>query len=337
VTNATQLVIVRFLLGLAEGGIFPAFLVIVRAWFNENERARANGIWQLCYPVSAAVSGPMAGLILQHGTWETLFIAEGILPLVWSMVWLWGMAEKPTTAKWMSEQDRALLSRHLAATASSSDAIVAREATRDVVFEQLRSPVVILMFFVLLFWNIGFLGFVIWLPSVIKQYATELDSVALGWYSALPFAVSVLSLIVLSNLADRATSRRGYVVWPLIVSALALLVGAATYGTTSFGVAMLLLTIAACGIYGVYPVVWSIATDAVPPGVTGVVLGIVNIGGVIGSFAGPYLVGYARSVSSSFASGLILMGSSLIAASICAWFASAPTRVRIAKAVQRSA
>ncbi|NIF53619.1 MFS transporter [Burkholderia sp. Ax-1724] len=173
VTSATQLVIVRFLLGLAEGGIFPTFLVIVRAWFNERERARANGIWQLCYPISAAVSGPMAGLILQHGSWKTLFIVEGILPLVWAAVWLWGMAEKPAAAKWLSDQDRAALLKHLAASDLASSAAARQEATREVVFEQLRSPAVILIFFVLLFWNIGFLGFVIWLPSVIKQYASS--------------------------------------------------------------------------------------------------------------------------------------------------------------------
>ncbi|MBN3804113.1 MFS transporter [Paraburkholderia sp. Ac-20336] len=337
VTSATQLVIVRFLLGLAEGGIFPTFLVIVRAWFNERERARANGIWQLCYPISAAVSGPMAGLILQHGSWKTLFIVEGILPLVWAAVWLWGMAEKPAVAKWLSDQDRAALLKHLAASDLASSAAARQEATREVVFEQLRSPAVILIFFVLLFWNIGFLGFVIWLPSVIKQYASSLDSVALGWYSSLPFAVSVISLVILSNLADRAVSRRGYAVWPLVVSALALIVGAATYGNVSFGIAMLLLTIAACGIYGVYPVVWSIATDAVPPGVTGIVMGIVNIGGVLGAFAGPYLVGYARSVSPSFASGLVLMGVCLVVAAVCTWFASAPDSLRQANAVRHSA
>ncbi|WP_345891041.1 hypothetical protein [Burkholderia sp. Ax-1724] len=142
---------------------------------------------------------------------------------------------------------------------------------------------------------------------------------------------------MLSNLADRAVSRRGYAVWPLVVSALALIVGAATYGNVSFGIAMLLLTIAACGIYGVYPVVWSIATDAVPPGVTGIVMGIVNIGGVLGAFAGPYLVGYARSVSPSFASGLVLMGVCLVVAAVCTWFASAPDSLRQANAVRHSA
>jgi MFS family permease len=98
-------------------------------------------------------------------------------------------------------------------------------------------------------------------------------------------------------------NRRAFAVWPLIVTATALIVGAVTYGDISFAVAMFLLTIAACGIYGVYPVVWSIATDCAPPGKPGLVTGGINIG-VLRAFLGPYVVGYARTLSDTFASGL---------------------------------
>jgi MFS family permease len=85
---------------------------------------------------------------------------------------------------------------------------------------------------------------------------------------------------------------------------------------------MLLLTVAAAGIYGVYPVVWSIATDCAPRGSTGLVTGVINIGGVLGAFLGPYVVGFARSVSDTFASGLVTMGLCLIVAAICVFVAS---------------
>jgi MFS family permease len=319
VTNVAQLVIVRFLLGLAEGGIFPAFLVIVRAWFTENERARANGIWQLCYPVSAAISGPLAGVILQQGTWRDLFIIEGVLPLVWCAVWLWGVAQTPRHAKWLSKPELVALEAHLS---TEEDARAGVPATLPVVMQQLRSPTVILLFFVMLFWNVGFLGFVIWLPSVIKQHGAALSAASLGWYSAVPFIASVFALIILSNGADRSSNRRAFAIRPLLIAALCLCVGAATYDSAPFAVAMILLTIAACGIYGVYPVIWSIATDSVPASVTGVVMGLVNIGGVLGAFAGPYIVGATRAMSGSFAAGLVVMGLSLACAATCVYFAT---------------
>jgi sugar phosphate permease len=84
--TATELVIVRFALGLFEGGIFPAFLLFVKNWFAPSERARANGGWQLCYPLAALLSGPIAGYILRAGDWRDLFIIEGLFPIVWAIV-----------------------------------------------------------------------------------------------------------------------------------------------------------------------------------------------------------------------------------------------------------
>jgi MFS family permease len=34
--------IARFVLGVFEGGVWPAVLVLLAAWFPQNERARAN-------------------------------------------------------------------------------------------------------------------------------------------------------------------------------------------------------------------------------------------------------------------------------------------------------
>ena len=113
VASATELVVVRFFLGLFEGGIFPTFLLFVRNWFAPSERARANGVWQLCYPLAAMVSGPLAGYILTFGGWRDLFIIEGAFPILWAVIWLWGVADSPRTARWLSTEDRAALLAHL--------------------------------------------------------------------------------------------------------------------------------------------------------------------------------------------------------------------------------
>lgn len=42
VQNATQLLVIRFLIGVAEGGVWPATLVILSHWFPNEERGRAN-------------------------------------------------------------------------------------------------------------------------------------------------------------------------------------------------------------------------------------------------------------------------------------------------------
>ena len=120
VHTASELVAVRFAIGLFEGGIFPTFLLFVKNWFAPSERARANGVWQLCYPLAALLSGPIAGYILQFGSWRTLFIVEGIFPIVWVVVWLWGVADSPRKAKWLPEDEREQLLERIAGEACNA-------------------------------------------------------------------------------------------------------------------------------------------------------------------------------------------------------------------------
>ena len=42
VQNITQLLIIRFLLGVAEGGVYPAILTIISHWFPNEERSEEH-------------------------------------------------------------------------------------------------------------------------------------------------------------------------------------------------------------------------------------------------------------------------------------------------------
>ena len=46
--NLTQLLVLRFLLGLVEGAVWPAILVMLARWFTDRERATANSDWLVC-------------------------------------------------------------------------------------------------------------------------------------------------------------------------------------------------------------------------------------------------------------------------------------------------
>jgi sugar phosphate permease len=313
VHNAQELVAVRFAIGVFEGGIFPTFLLFVRNWFAPSERARANGIWQLCYPFAAMASGPIAGYILKIGDWRTLFIIEGVFPLVWVFVWLWGVADSPRNAKWLKAADRAQLLERLDSekTWHTSQA----PSPTPVSFSaQLRRPAVWLFATAILLWNTGFLGFVIWLPSVIHQQP-GLSSTDIGWLSSIPYAFAIVLMPILTYWSDRKLDRRLFSAIPLAISGLALLVGGETFESNPFVANMALLVIAGATLYGSQPVLWSIATELVPPEVTARISGMINGIGMIGAFGGPYFVGYARSFTHSFSAGLLVMGLCLIGTS----------------------
>jgi sugar phosphate permease len=313
VHNATQLVAVRFAIGLFEGGIFPTFLLFVKNWFAPSERARANGVWQLCYPLAAVLSGPIAGYILEFGSWRTLFILEGFFPIVWVVVWLWGVADSPRKAAWLPAGEREKLLERIA-TETRARALYGGPQVPASFRSQIRRPSVLLFTASILLWNIGFLGFVIWLPSVIHQQP-GLSSAATGWLSAIPYAFAMLVMPLLTYWSDRTLERRLLCAIPLAIAGVTLAAGGITYASNAFPVNMALLVLAGAMLYGSQPVLWSIATELLPSEVAGTLTGTINGVGVIGAFTGPYVVGYVRSLTNSFSSGLLVMGVCLVATS----------------------
>jgi len=304
-----QLAIVRFALGFFEGGIFPTMLLFVRTWFAPSERARANGVWQLAYPLAAMISGPIAGYVLEHGSWRTLFIVEGIFPIAWAAVWLWGVAASPQTARWLGEADRATLLARLDAEAE----LPAAAETGSSLTAQMARPSVLLFTVAVFFWNIGFLGFIIWLPSVLHQDAA-LSQATIGWLSALPFAAAIVAMQFLTRWSDRTRDRRTYAAWPILICGAALLVAALSYTANGLATNMALLILAGAMLYGSQPVLWSIPGDIVPRHLAGAVSGVMNGVGVLGAFVGPFVVGYVRTQSNSFSMGLGVLGACLLLA-----------------------
>src|SRR5437764_8213894 len=79
----------RFLLGVAESGVFPATLVLLANWFPRSERARANAYWNLCQPIAVALSAPLNTALLSCRGWKGLLGLEGEVPFIWLPTWLY--------------------------------------------------------------------------------------------------------------------------------------------------------------------------------------------------------------------------------------------------------
>jgi sugar phosphate permease len=229
-------------------------------------------------------------------------------------VWLWGVADSPRQAKWISEAERTALTEKIdaeeAAMAARTSGLTAATFRSQIT----RAPVLIFTASILL-WNIGFLGFVIWLPSVIHQQP-NLSSADIGWLSAIPYACAIVVMQGLTYWSDRTQNRRLFSAGPLAISGVALIVGGIGLVGSGFTINMALLVVAGAMLYGSQPVLWSIATEILPASVTGSVSGAINAVGVVGAFVGPYLVGYVRAVTQSFSAGLLVMGLALMGTSI---------------------
>ena len=214
--------------------------------------------------------------------------------------------------------------------AESETSKAVSSAVQTTVAAQMSRRPVLLFCIAVFLWNIGFLGFIIWLPSVIHQDAS-LSPATIGWLSAIPFAVAMGVMRVVTTVSDRSGDRRLYAAGPIAICGVALVVAGVTYAGNGLVMNMLLLTLAGSMLYGSQPVLWSIPADIVPAQVVGTVMGIMNTLGVLGAFTGPYLVGYVRGITADFASGLIAMGVCLVLSSLFIW------QIREADAVKQGA
>lgn len=88
VTSVLGLGIVRFLLGIGEGGGFPGSAKAVSEWFSAKERSLAFGIFNTGSSLGAVVAPPLIALIITMLNWRWAFIICGALGFIWLLFWL---------------------------------------------------------------------------------------------------------------------------------------------------------------------------------------------------------------------------------------------------------
>src|SRR5215472_4397580 len=101
----------RFLLGMGEGGAFPAATKVVSSWFPPSERSTAMGIINAGTAVGAVLAPPAIAIIILGLNWHWVFFLSGLNGLLWSAWWLLTYREHPAAAQ--AAEDKASRWREL--------------------------------------------------------------------------------------------------------------------------------------------------------------------------------------------------------------------------------
>jgi sugar phosphate permease len=306
VHNGTELLALRFLLGVVDGAVWTIILVVLTRWFPESERGTSNGVWLLCLPLSFIVMGPLSGAILHYSDWRMLFILEGVPAVVLGVLYYFISASRPEDATWLAAAER--------------DYIVQgrREASGTVSWAEYQKAIfsgqVLLMSAVYFFWLIGAAGLFMWIPAIIKSLSGR-GITYTAYISTIPYIAAMIGLLVVGRISDR-TKRRGYVV------------AAALFGLGAFLLLsvvvqdyVLSLVFLVCGgvfLFAPHAPFWAIPAEMFSPKLRGAAMGMVSLIGNIGAFVGPYAVGYVRDATGSFTSGMLILVASLCFAALLA-------------------
>lgn len=87
-TGFRSLLVTRFLLGMGEGGGFPAATKAVSEWFPATERSTAMGMINAGTAVGAVIAPPAIAAILGVASWRWVFLATGATGLIWTIWWI---------------------------------------------------------------------------------------------------------------------------------------------------------------------------------------------------------------------------------------------------------
>jgi len=297
----------RFLLGVAESIIFPAMLLLLTRWFTRQERSRANSILILGNPVTVLWMSAITGYLIQAFGWQTTFILEGLPSIAWALAWILLIRDRPAETNWLTTTAAERLEEKLAQEQTSLDPVKS-------VKEALLRGDVILLSIQYFCWSLGVYGFVLWLPTIVRQ-GSSLSMGQTGLLSAIPYLAAILLMLLASFLSDK-TLRRESLVWPFLLLSGISMLGSFLLADKSFPAAFVCLVLAGGCMYAPYGPFFAIIPERLPKNVTAEVLALINSCGALGAFAGSYLVGLLQALTGSSRAGFLLMALALICSSL---------------------
>lgn len=319
--NFGELLLMRFLLGAAEGPVWTSVSMLLAQWFVQEERARAFGLWNLCIPVGALCAGPISGLILSYSTWHVMFVLEGLPAWVWAAVWWRNIPNRLEDACWMSDTDRLQL-RDAFATEQAELERPRQNWTR-ILME--RNVWLLLGAFSMI--NMLSYGFSLWLPSAIKA-ASTLRIGSIGMLAALPYIAAVFGLLVISHSSDRRGERRKHAGIPMIVIGILLWVGA-YFGQRSVMIQMFAFVAMGFFLYMYLPIVFTFITEILPREMAIPAVAFVGgVGNLFGGFVGPWLVGWVKEITGSFTPAFTLLAVFAVIGGVLALLVRSPREER---------
>jgi ACS family tartrate transporter-like MFS transporter len=300
-------VTMRFLLGVAEAGFFPGILLYLTYWFPSYERARVVGLFMVALPLSGLIGSPLSAELMRLNGfgldgWQWMLILEGLPAVLLGVACLVFLPDGPREAAWLAPDERAWL---VAALAAERSAVAkAGHTTLRAALVQPGVWALALAYFGIV---LALYGSNFWLPTLISAHGVDLRYT--GWIAALPFLCGAPFMVWWARRSDRKDERVLH------------LVGVAVLGFAGFSAASVVeslpaqivcLCLALMGVYGSFPVFWTLPTAFLAG--TGAAAGIalINSLGNLAGYVGPQVVAALSRGDGDFGAALFALGLSML-------------------------
>lgn len=184
--SVLALVLVRALLGLVEGAMYPSIYAMLGRRVAKERRARQIALIYAGMPVGTLVGLGVSGWATERYGWQGLFYIFGLTGLVWSAAWFFYSRR---SAILQAGRDAKLTNRG----ATPWRLLLASPAVKALIFNQFCSN-----------WTLYLI--LAWLPSYLRDIQ-GVDLSSAGLLAAAPWLVMLVAVNVLGAAADKAVRR----------------------------------------------------------------------------------------------------------------------------------
>ena len=320
ITGPQSLYAMRFLLGAAEAGFFPGVMLYLTYWFPPKYRARIIALFTVAIPVSGFLGSPISAALLGLDGWlgirgwQWMFIIEGIPAVLLGLVCLVVLTDRPAQARWLPADEREWLQQHL-----DGDGQVRSRRVQGSLWQVLWSRDVLILSLVLAGSTAVSSGLQLWQPQIIQSYG--LTNMQTGLLSSIPFALAAVVMILWGRRSDLTGERIWHSALPLILTA-ASLAGALVFD--SLAAIVIILCLAAIGIYAGKGPVWAVSTEWLSASTAPAGLAQINAISNLAGFGTTYAMGAIKDATGRFSLSLVpLVALSAAAAIAILWMGHA--------------
>ncbi len=290
------LAIARFLLGVGEGGGFPASSKAVSEWFPARERSTAFGLFNTGSSVGSVIAVPLFSFIMFSLGWRWVFFVAGGLGLLWSLYWAFFYRLPQEHPRITDEELDLITSAHAAESADQAPEPVRwlalfkdREVLCLLIAKFLTDPV----------WYF----YIFWIPKYLFD-VRGFDTAQVGYFAWIPYAAAGVGSMMGGWLSSHLISR-GMALdrsRKLVLGVGAALMPAAAFVVSApVGLAIVFISLAFMGHQIWNVMLQTLPADFYPRTHVGSVAGLIGSSGAFGGMVFAAIVGWILANLGSYA------------------------------------
>ncbi|MES2105775.1 MAG: MFS transporter [Pseudomonadota bacterium] len=308
-SSPASLYVLRIVVGVTEAGFLPGMLLYMTYWFPPAYRARANALFMIAMPVTAAVGSAVSGYILgldgMFGIkgWQWLFLLEGLPSAILGVVVYFYLNDTPQQASWLTLDEKSTLSKMIAIAAKSDERPGSDgTAKKKPLLRELFSPVVV-KFGLAYLCLVNTLAMVaVWTPLIVRSFNAGASNAQVGLLAAIPQLCTIAGMILWGRHSDLRQERKWHIVLPMLLAAAGWMLSAYS---KSPPVQLLGVCLASTGSYTAMSIFWTMPDYALSFKARAIGIAAINAVGNIGSALNPVVVGWLKDATQSFSAGLL--------------------------------